>query len=50
MAQTLFTRKVLVWFEGDWWLSDNPEQEIGQIDWYIDLPQLPEPSENGEEI
>lgn len=37
---TLFARKILIWFEGDWWLTDNPEQEFGRPSHYIELPEL----------
>lgn len=40
---TLFVRKILIWFGGDWWLTDNPEQEFGRPSHYIELPELPAP-------
>jgi len=38
---TVFANKILVWFDGDWWLTDNPEQEFGRPDYYVDLGELP---------
>lgn len=46
---TLFAHKILIWFEGDWWLTDNPEQEFGRPSHYIELPELPVPTDGEEE-
>lgn len=40
-VDTQLSHKILVRFEGEWWLTDNPEQEFGVPEWYIDLPTLP---------